>query len=92
MYHSSEYNLTEGELNSLGYYLLRNNDPEGALKIFILNVERNPASGNAFDSVGDGYLGVGNKAKAIESFKKSVALNPSNSNAAEMIRQSEKAL
>ncbi len=47
-----------------------------AIEVFILNTKRFPASANTWDSLGEAYATTGDKAKAIESFKKSLTLNP----------------
>ena len=52
-----------------------------------MNVELFPNSWNAYDSLGEAYLAIGNKAKAIENYKKSIELNPDNENARSMIRK-----
>jgi CubicO group peptidase (beta-lactamase class C family) len=84
---SSQFYFSESEFNSLGYYLLGNNKMPDAIKFFQLNTEKNPASSNAFDSLGEAYLKAGNKQLAIDNYKKSLALNPYNNNAAEMIKR-----
>lgn len=52
-----------------------------ALVIFKLNVEQYPASYYAHDSYGKTLLKSGDQALAIESYKKSLAINPGNRNA-----------
>jgi len=46
-----------------------------------------PNSANLFDSLAEGYLYVGNKSKAIESFEKSLELNSQNQNAIDRLKQ-----
>lgn len=84
---SSQYYFSEREFNSLGYYLMKNNRIADAIKFFTLNTEKNPASANAFDSLGEAYMNAGNKEQAIACYKKSLQLNPSNDNAANMIKR-----
>lgn len=67
---------TEAELNQYGYQLLNEGKHDEAIKTFLLNTERNPASANAWDSLGEGYATKGDKENAIKSFKKSLSLNP----------------
>jgi len=66
----------EGELNAYGYNLLALGQHDKAIEIFLLNTTRHPASANAFDSLGEGYVTKGDKTNAIKSFKKSLTLNP----------------
>ena len=72
---------TEDQLNSLGYTLLEKERVQAAVAIFKLNAAEHPRSANAYDSLGDGYLKLGRKAAAIRSYRKSLELDPSNSNA-----------
>ncbi|MBV8327624.1 serine hydrolase domain-containing protein [Chryseobacterium sp.] len=93
IYHSlkaknSKWNF-ENTLNDIGYTLLRNSRMDEALKVFVLNVKENPQSANAFDSLGEGYLSAKNDTLALENYKKSLELNPENTNAAKMIQKIE---
>ncbi|HTB25748.1 MAG TPA: hypothetical protein VK711_10265 [Puia sp.] len=72
------YDFSEGILNSYGYFLLRSNQTDDAIKAFKLNVEAYPNSPNVFDSLGDGYLKAGDKIHAIACYEKESALDPSN--------------
>jgi tetratricopeptide (TPR) repeat protein len=74
-----EYNFSEGEINTLGYTYLGKN-LEAALAIFKMNVDMFPASSNVYDSYGEALLKNGDKDLAIENYKKSVELNPANTN------------
>jgi len=49
-----------------------------------------PASGNVYDSLGEAYNKKGDKQKALINYKKSVALDPTNSSAKEIIQGLEK--
>lgn len=78
----------ESDLNNLGYSVLESN-PEEAVKIFLMNVELYPESFNVYDSLGEAYMKVGKKDLAIENYKKSLEINPLNSNAEEMLKKLE---
>lgn len=67
---------TEAELNTYGYQLLGAGNNDKAIEIFVLNTQRFPKSANAWDSLGEGYFTKGDKQNAINSFKKSLSLNP----------------
>jgi tetratricopeptide (TPR) repeat protein len=67
---------TEAELNIYGYQLIAQNEIDKAIEVFTVNVERNPKSANAFDSLGEAYATKGDKTNAIKNFKKSLTLNP----------------
>lgn len=66
----------EFELNQYGYQLLGSGDVNSAIPIFILSTKKNPASPNAWDSLGEAYVAAGDKKNAIASFKKSLSMNP----------------
>ena len=63
-------------LNWLGSQSLRKKDYSDAIDIFTINSKLFPKSGNAFDSLGEGYKAAGKNTLAISSFKKSLSLNP----------------
>ncbi len=81
------YKFNEAELNSLGYTLIRENKFKEAIRIFQLNVEAFPQSGNTYDSLAEGYMDDGDKALAIANYQKSLQLNPKNRNAVVMLRK-----
>ena len=81
------YNFDEGQLNGLGYRLIRANNFKDAIRILQLNVEAYPQSGNVYDSLGEAYMDDGNKALAIANYKKSLQLNPKNGGAVSMLQK-----
>lgn len=89
-YYKTNYNggflPPENEINSIGYYHPKN-DINNALHFFKLNVANYPTSSNAFDSLGEVYMLLGDKKNAIKSYKKSFELNPGNDNALKMLQK-----
>lgn len=81
------YNFDEDELNTLGYQLIRTKKLAEAIRIFQLNVEAYPHSGNVYDSLAEAYMDDGKQALAIADYKKSLQLNPKNGNAVQMLRK-----
>lgn len=79
--------ITEDSLNSMGYSLLGQKKTDDALLIFQLNVKLHPDSWNVYDSLGEAYMGRGDKPLAISNYEKSLELNPKNSGAAEAIKK-----
>ena len=75
------FTLLERELNEWGYQLLQGGKPKQAIEIFRLATRLYPESANAYDSLADAYDQSGNKAEAIENYRRSIALNPANKNA-----------
>ncbi len=81
------YNFTESELNDLAYQMIKENRIDDAIALFKLNVEEYPDSADVYDSLGEAYMIKGNKELAIKNYKKSLVLNPQNTNAVEMLKK-----
>ena len=81
------YNFDEEELNTLGYQFLSANKFKEAVAILQLNVEAYPNSSNVYDSLGEAYMGEGNKPLAIVNYQKSLDLNPKNVGAVKMLQK-----
>jgi hypothetical protein len=83
--------ISEIVLNWLGYHFLYwwGREDE-ALKVFQLNVWLYPESANAYDSMGEAHLILGDTESAIKSYKKSLELNPQNANATEQLKRLKK--
>ena len=79
----------EGRINALGYKLLSEKNFDGAVLIFEVNAHEHPNSANAYDSLGEGYADAGDTPQAIQAYRKSVQLNPSNNGAKNMILKLE---
>jgi tetratricopeptide (TPR) repeat protein len=71
----------------LGYQLLGINRVQDAIEIFKLNVKEYPDAFNPYDSLGEGYMIAGEKEQAMKYYKKSLELNPDNTNAVTMIER-----
>jgi CubicO group peptidase (beta-lactamase class C family) len=84
---ATTYDFAEGELNRLGYQLLRSGKTKEAIEIFKLNVEAYPQRFNTYDSLADAYLNSNERELAIQNYKKSLELNPNNTNATEKLKQ-----
>jgi D-alanyl-D-alanine-carboxypeptidase/D-alanyl-D-alanine-endopeptidase len=74
-----EYDFSEETINALGYSYIDKN-LEAALVIFKINIDMYPTSSNVYDSYAEALLKNGDKELAIENYKKSVELNPGNTN------------
>jgi len=66
----------ERAINALGYKLAGDRHMTEAIAVFIVNVEANPMSANALDSLGEAYATEGDRAKAIESYQRALQLDP----------------
>jgi len=81
------YDFDEVELNTLGYQLIAAKKFNEAVRIFQLNAEAYPKSSNAYDSLGEAYIGRGDRSEAIANYQKSLELNPKNGNAVKMLQK-----
>lgn len=78
----TEIFLGEGLVNHFGYVFLHTyRDLDKALLYFQLNTRHYPASANAWDSLGEAYADKGDRRKAIDSYRRSLELDPDNANA-----------
>jgi tetratricopeptide (TPR) repeat protein len=79
--------INENRINNLGYTLIRAKKLTEAIALFKLNVEFYPQSSNVYDSLGEAYMTSGDKELAITNYKRSLELNPKNTNATEMLKK-----
>ena len=81
------YNFDEEELNALGYQLIQAHKLSQAIRIFQLNIETYPHSGNTWDSLAEAYMDDGNRALAMANYQRSLQINPGNANAVKMLQK-----
>lgn len=84
---TKDYNISEADINDLGYQLLREDLVKEAIEIFKLNVAEYPKSWNVYDSLGEAYMKNGDKELAIQNYEKSLELNPDNENGKMMLKR-----
>jgi len=77
----------ENEFNLLGYRLLGESRVDDAIAVFELNVERFPGSWNVYDSLGEAYAVKGDRERAIELYRRSLELNPDNTNGVQALER-----
>ena len=85
-----DYDFGEQGLNMLGYYLLGKNRFDEAIEIFKLNIKNFPDSWNVYDSLGEAYMKKGDKELAIKYYKKSLEINPDNTNGEKFLNELQK--
>jgi imidazolonepropionase-like amidohydrolase len=73
--------VAEEALNQLGYDLLAAQRTDAALAAFRLNTELYPKSGNAYDSLAETYMGLGQKDRARQLYAKALEVQPDYPNA-----------
>src|ERR1044072_7177681 len=81
------YRDTEEVLVSLGYRLLNANKLGQAIAILKLSTEANPQSADSYELLGDAYSKSGNRELAIKSYEKSLALDGSDLDVVESLKQ-----
>ena len=86
---AATYDFGEPELNQLGYLLMGKGAIKEAVEIFKLNVEAYPQGFNTYDSLAEAYMRLNEREQAITNYKKSLELNPKNTNAVEMLKRLE---
>ena len=86
--HEGLYNETL--LNDIGYWLLKRERVDAAITVFRLNVEAYPNEWSVYSSLGEAYVKSGDIGLAIQSYKKSLELNPDNTNAKKMLEKLQK--
>ena len=79
--------LNEETLNQLAYQQLNRKRNPAALALFRLNAARHPDSWNVYDSLGEGLLAAGDTAGAAKAYRRSLELNPDNTNAANALKK-----
>ena len=84
---AGDYYIDETELIVEGYRLLHAGNAIDAAEVFKLAIEVFPDKDNPYDSYAESQVKLGNTAEAIENYKKSLALNPNNYNAIEMLKK-----
>ena len=79
--------LNEPMINQLGYTYMGQEALDMAIAVFAFNVHQYPNSSNTYDSLGEAYMNQGNHKLAIKNYRKSLAMDPGNDNAKEMLRR-----
>lgn len=79
----------EADFNNLGYRLFQENKVEAAIYMLEKAAELYPDSWNAYDSLGEILATAGQKERAIESYRKSLELNPGNKNGRAALKRLE---
>jgi tetratricopeptide (TPR) repeat protein len=84
-----DFKLDEAAVDEWANDLMEENHLPEATDLFKLNVQVFPGSWNAYDSLGEAYMKAGQKQLAIESYKKSLELNPGDDEAKEKLKELE---
>jgi len=76
----------ESDINGFGYSLLRRKQVNEAIAVLKLNVEAYPQSANVYDSLAEAYLISGDREKAIENYRKALAIDPTMESAKQALK------
>lgn len=79
------YSLEDSEFENAGIMLFNLGRPRDALPLWRWNTERFPRSANAWDSLGYAYQATGDRTRALDCFKRELALDPRSEAAKAMI-------
>ena len=75
----------QSQLNRVGYWFLSRQRTAEAVIVFRLNVDEYPNASNPYDSLGEAYLAVADTARAIANYRRSLDLDPRNTNARDVL-------
>jgi len=78
---STNFTLDEGDLNNLGYELLRKKEYVNAIDVLKMNVALYPESANVYDSLGEAFLKSGDSIEAFNNYQKAYEYNHDNERA-----------
>ncbi len=78
---------TETEVNALGYRLLAAGRLDDATAVWELNAEVHPDGAKVHNSLGEGYMLLGETERAIGSYERTLALDPDNLQAVRMLEK-----
>jgi tetratricopeptide (TPR) repeat protein len=76
----------EAAINQAGYNYLFSGQLDEAIALLRLNVEAYPESFNTYDSLGEALMAAGDREGAEANYRRSLELNPDNTNAVEVLR------
>ena len=84
---SPQYAMHSESLIDLAYWLMAERKLKDAISVMRLEVREYPNYWNAYDSLGEMYLGAGEKTLAIENYQKSIELNPKNESGIQQLKK-----
>ena len=82
--------INENNLNGLGYRFLNNDQMKLGQAVLKVNMMLYPDSFNVYDSYAEACMKMGESELAIENYKKSLRLNPENTNAVAFLKELQK--
>ena len=86
-YGQAAADIVESTINASGYRHLEAGEIDKAISVFELNIATFPGSASALDALGEAFMAKGDHNAAIRYYRRSLALDPENGNAALKIEQ-----
>jgi len=83
------YEFGIGQLNLLGHRLLQQRKIAEAIAVFQVNAEAYPESADVWDDLADAYAASGQRERAAEASRKSLAIEPNGTEPQELLRRLE---
>jgi CubicO group peptidase (beta-lactamase class C family) len=84
---ADDYAFSPDQLNTLGYFLLRDGDVDRAIEVFAFNVQVFPEVANGYDSLGEAWLAKGDEQQARINYAKALELDPGNAHARQVLAE-----
>lgn len=81
--------FSPGDLNGWVYALLEQGRAGDAIRVFTDNVGYYPDNAYAYDALGEAQLAAGQRDAAVQSYSRSLELDPENTNAREVLARIE---
>ena len=79
--------IREKVLNRIGFESVYLGQPANAVKILQLNLHAYPESSDAYENLAEAYEAAGQKALALEDYKKALTFNPANKDAIDGVKK-----
>ncbi|TFW07278.1 hypothetical protein E4K72_09110 [Oxalobacteraceae bacterium OM1] len=80
------FKLEPRDINRWGSELLSGRMLNEAVSIFRFGTQLHPTDANLYDSLGEAQAKMGDRSQAIKNYRRSLALNPKNTNAVERLQ------
>ncbi|MBQ5949292.1 CocE/NonD family hydrolase [Massilia sp. ST3] len=80
------FKLEPHDINSWGYELLHDGMLAESVAIFRFGTQMHPKDANLYDSLGEAQAKAGQRSEAIDNYRRSLMLNPKNTNAVERLQ------
>lgn len=84
---SDDFDVSEREINQVGYQLMGDDLVKEAAQVFKVNIDAFPKSFNVYDSYAEALMELGDDEGAIKNYKIAVEMNPANQHGIDMLKK-----